>query len=169
MTAKLTSTGVEFGDGTSQTTALKSTGVSAGSYGSASAIPTLTINANGQVTSAGTAAVSVPNNCTNCSSYISLTNKPSIPNNCSNCSGDVTGGIANNSTGNPSYNSYSSSSSTAFPIRAFNTPGPNIAYRQISSNCGDFQKAGNWETYDSGTTIGVRVARVNCTNCNCLC
>jgi hypothetical protein len=97
MTAKLTSTGVTFNDGTSQTTALKSTGVTAGSYGSASAIPTLTINANGQITSAGTASVSVPANCSNCSSYTSLTDKPTIPTNCANCNvSNCDNGVANN-------------------------------------------------------------------------
>jgi hypothetical protein len=94
MATKLVSTGVTFPDGSTQTTALDASGVTAGSYGSASAIPTLTIDANGIITSASTASVSVPANCSNCSSYTNLTDKPSIPSNCSNCSGDVNGGTS---------------------------------------------------------------------------
>ena len=39
---------------------LANTGVTAAVYGNASAIPTLTISADGRVTSASTAAVSIP-------------------------------------------------------------------------------------------------------------
>src|SRR5210317_782760 len=92
MPTTLKSTGVTFPDGSTQTTALDASGVTAGSYGSASAIPTLTINANGIITAASTAAVTVPANCSNCSSYTNLTDKPTIPSNCTNCSGDINSG-----------------------------------------------------------------------------
>lgn len=42
------------------TTALKTSGVTAGSYGSDSAIPVLTIDSNGRITAASTSAVSIP-------------------------------------------------------------------------------------------------------------
>jgi len=71
---------------------LASSGVASGSYGSASAIPILTIDVDGRITSASTASVSTNANCSNCSSYTNLTNKPTIPSNCSNCSGDVNSG-----------------------------------------------------------------------------
>jgi hypothetical protein len=86
MPTTLKSTGVTFPDGSTQTTALDASGVTAGSYGSASAIPVLTIDTNGIVTSASTASVTVPANCSNCSAYSSLSGLPSIPSNCSNCS-----------------------------------------------------------------------------------
>ena len=71
--------------GTIGATELTSTGVTAASYGSASAIPVLTIDTDGRITAASTATVTVPANCTNCASYTNLTNKPSIPANCTNC------------------------------------------------------------------------------------
>ena len=147
MSTKLVSTGVTFPDGSTQTTALDASGVAAGSYGSATAIPTLTINANGIITAASTASVSVPANCTNCSSYTNLTDKPTIPSNCTNCSGDINSG-----------GSYS------------------FTQCDNPQNCGDNQCQNCWfQCYDTGATVksgtallqGYRKVQQKQFNCNC--
>jgi hypothetical protein len=56
---------------------LANTGVTANTYGSSTAIPRLTIDAQGRITSATTNAVSIPSNCTNCANGVSLTNNTS--------------------------------------------------------------------------------------------
>lgn len=56
---------------------LNNTGVTANTYGSSTAIPRLTIDAQGRITSATTQAVSIPANCSNCANGVSLTNATS--------------------------------------------------------------------------------------------
>jgi hypothetical protein len=154
MTAKLTSTGVTFGDGTTQTTtATANTGVASGTYGNSTNVPTLTINAQGRITSASNTGISIPNNCNNCSSYTSLTSKPSIPNNCANCAGDVNGGGANIN---------------------YNCNNCNRTFEFNCSQCGQCQNCNEMNTggsiTKSGTTLRASIQlKRNYTNCNCNC
>jgi hypothetical protein len=58
--SSITSTTSNSAAGTTHTHALDSTGVTAGSYGGASAVATFTVDAKGRLTAAGSAAISVP-------------------------------------------------------------------------------------------------------------
>ena len=78
----------QLADDAVTTAKLATTGVTAGTYGSASAIPAITVNAEGQVTSATTASVSQPTfSVTSSNATFGNDTTVSIPSNCVMVSG----------------------------------------------------------------------------------
>ena len=86
-------------------------------------------------------------NCSNCSAYTSLSSRPTIPANCSNCDNAV----------------YASQQSN----RLTGTYTQNCDY--VFWNCYPTFRNDGYETFKSGTTIGVRAYGPNKTNCKCNC
>lgn len=85
------------------TTALKTSGVTAGSYGSGSAIPVLTIDSNGRITAASTSAVSIPTGLTSGSASTGFVNYSGT----TSTAGQLNGGItAPAATTRLNYNGY---------------------------------------------------------------
>lgn len=85
------------------TTALKTSGVTAGSYGSGSAIPVLTIDSKGRITAASTSAVSIPTGLTSGSASTGFVNYSGT----TSTAGQLNGGTtAPDATTRLNYNGY---------------------------------------------------------------
>lgn len=114
---------------------LEDTGVTAGTKGSASEIPVVTVNSKGQITSLGGAAINL--------TWSGLSGKPT---NLSQFTNDL---------GN--YGSFVNAEIT------------NQGGTSVRGNCGNKDYGQGYETFKSGTSLGVRYYKNNCYNCDCNC